>query len=50
MDEIIEDQIEDEDGLLKIEISDESLEAAGLGTLGAAYTEFAFCTQVYCPG
>jgi hypothetical protein len=32
------------------EISDESLEAAAcVGKLGA-YTEFAWCTQVSCPG
>jgi hypothetical protein len=42
-------QIEDE--MLEIEISDESLEAAAFGgNLGGAYTEFAYCTRVACPG
>jgi len=39
-----------EDAIFAFDISDESLEAAaGAGVFGI-YTEFAFCTQVACPG
>jgi hypothetical protein len=40
-----------EDGIVSFDISDEALEAAGLVTSsGAAYTQFAYCTQTMCPG
>ena len=35
---------------LGTEISDEVLEAAGSAECFAAYTQFAYCTQMYCPG
>ena len=38
-----------EDAIFTAEISDESLEAAAGGAFGI-YTEFAYCTQVACPG
>jgi len=48
MNELVNEQTEQE--MLEIEISDESLEAAAFaGNLGG-YTEFAYCTQVACPG
>jgi hypothetical protein len=48
MSDVINEQTED--GMLEAEISDEALEAAAfVGKLGA-YTEFAYCTQVACPG
>ena len=34
---------------LGTEISDEVLEAAGSAECFAAYTQFAYCTQMYCP-
>jgi hypothetical protein len=36
--------------MLGTEISDESLEAAACAGKLGAYTEFAWCTQVACPG
>lgn len=36
--------------MLGNEISDESLEAAACADKLGAYTEFAWCTQVSCPG
>jgi len=43
------EQIESE--ILSFEFSDEALEASGLVTnSGAAYTQFAYCTQFSCPG
>jgi hypothetical protein len=36
--------------MLGTEISDESLEAAAYADKLGAYTEFAWCTQVSCPG
>lgn len=40
-----------EDEIVSFDISDEALEAAGLVTnSGAAYTQFAYCTQTMCPG
>ena len=48
MGDIMNEQTDDE--MLEVEVSDESLEAAAfVGNLGA-YTEFAFCTRVACPG
>lgn len=48
MNEFVNEQNDGE--MLEIEISDESLEAAAFaGNLGG-YTEFAYCTQVACPG
>jgi len=48
MNELVNEQTERE--MLEIEISDETLEAAAFaGNLGG-YTEFAYCTQVACPG
>ena len=46
---IIREQIEDQ--LLGTDVSDEWLEAAASAhDFGGAYTEFAYCTQVLCPG
>ena len=39
-----------EDAILTAEIPDESLEAAAAGGVFGIYTEFAYCTQVACPG
>jgi hypothetical protein len=40
-----------EDELFTADVSDAWLEATALGQeLGGAYTEFAYCTQVLCPG
>ncbi len=44
---IIDEQIE----VFGADVSDEWLEAAASAhSLGGAYTEFAYCTQVLCPG
>jgi hypothetical protein len=48
MTDIINEQTEDE--TLEFEISDEALEAAAFAGKPAAYTEFAYCTRVACPG
>ena len=45
---VIDEQTEKE--MLGTEISDESLEAAACAGKLGAYTEFAWCTQVACPG
>ena len=42
--------IEEWEEMLGTEISDESLEAAACVNKLGAYTEFAWCTQVSCPG
>jgi len=40
-----------EEQLFTRDVSDEWLEAtASAQNLGGAYTEFAYCTQVLCPG
>ncbi len=48
MSDTIVEQTEDE--MLELEISDESLEAAAFAGNSGAYTEFAYCTRVACPG
>jgi hypothetical protein len=48
MNDILNEKAEDE--VLMTEISDESLEAAAFAERFGAYTEFAWCTQVACPG
>ena len=48
MSDIINEQIED--GMLETEISDEALESAAFARNFGIYTEFAYCTQVACPG
>lgn len=40
-----------EDQILTADVSDAWLEATALAQdLGGAYTEFAYCTQMLCPG
>jgi hypothetical protein len=48
MSDTINEQTDDE--ILGTEVSDESLEAAAFVAKLGAYTEFAWCTQVACPG
>ena len=48
MSDIINEQTEEE--ILETEISDEALEAAAFAEKLGAFTEFAYCTQMACPG
>ena len=48
MSDIVNELTDDE--ILETEISDESLEAAAFAGNSGAYTEFAYCTRVACPG
>jgi hypothetical protein len=48
MSDVINEQIED--GMPETEVSDEALESAAFARNFGIYTEFAYCTQVHCPG